>query len=100
MKNLENVNTVNTTAAYTINDVIEEMIDSVITEAVTHFLHKKPVKKAQVEDDPRYFYSKSELDRFFSKFNQKRNENNPSHQLSVERMLDDNDCFLCFKVYR
>ena len=93
-------NLMNNNSTYTLNDVITEMIESVITEAVSHFLKQKPVKKAQIEDDPRYFYSQNELNKFFTQFNKKCNPDNPNHQLSIERVLDDNDEFLCFKVYR
>lgn len=94
MKNINNNST------YTINDVIAEMIDSVINEAVTHFLKQKPIKKAPLADDPRYFYSNNELNRFFTQFNKKRNPNNPNHQLRVEKVFDDNGSMLCYKVYR
>lgn len=82
-----------------LNAIVEEMIESVILEAVSHFLKKKPIKKAQIADDPRYFYNKQELNTFFTLYNAKKAETN-SDALLVETLLDDNHEFLCYKVYR
>ena len=47
----------------TLNELIEEAVDIVVAEAVTHFnTQKKTVRN--VEEDARYFYNDAELNSF------------------------------------
>lgn len=73
------------------NNIIEEVISSLITEAVRHFELSRP---RSYEDDARYFYKKEELDTFWSLFS-----GNPKN-LICNTILDDNGGFYCYEICR
>ena len=87
------VNTVeiNTNSIVYANMVIDEIINSVILEAVKHFETSRP---RNYEDDSRFFYKQSELDKFWELF-----KGDPKI-LKCDIILDDMGGILCYEIHR
>lgn len=76
--------------AYT-NMVIDEVINSVILEAVKHFETSRP---RNYEDDSRFFYKKSELDMFWKLF-----KGDPK-TIKCNTITDDMGGVFCYELCR
>lgn len=73
------------------NLLIEEIVSSVIREAVNHFMTSRP---RSYSDDSRFFYQKSELDTFWRLF-----KGDPS-TLKCDTILDERGGVFCYEIYR
>ena len=76
-------------------EIVEEMIGSLILEAVNHFT--KFQKPSSLADDARYFYTNNEMKQFFKLFFE--NEGDIT-VLRTNRVYDDYGNFLCYEVCR
>lgn len=73
------------------NLLIEEVVNSLILEAVKHFETSRP---RSYNDDSRYFYKKEELDTFWKLF-----KGNPK-TLRCETILDERGGIFCYEICR
>lgn len=73
------------------NLLIEEVVNSLILEAVKHFETSRP---RSYSDDSRYFYKKEELDAFWKLF-----KGDPK-TLRCEAILDERGGIFCYEICR
>lgn len=82
---------VNTDSVTYTNIVIDEIINSVILEAVKHFETSRP---RNYEDDSRFFYKQDELDMFWKLF-----KGDPK-TLKCNIIPDDRGGVFCYEICR
>ena len=81
----------NTESVSYTNMVIDEIINSVILEAVKHFETSRP---RSYEDDSRFFYKQSELDMFWKLFS------GDPKTLKCNIIPDDRGGVFCYEICR
>lgn len=82
---------VNTDSVAYTNMVVDEIINSIILEAVKHFETSRP---RNYEDDSRFFYKQSELDMFWKLF-----KGDPK-TLKCNIIPDDRGGVFCYEICR
>lgn len=76
-----------------VKEVVEEIMDAYIEESVDHFLK---TRSRDILNDPRYFYSRSEVEKFFDCFSKKGGD---AQKLHLGQVKIDGE-FLCYEVCR